>query len=411
MMLRRKLVLFIGMAILVLLVVQYFFSNFILLTSIETIEREDTYKNVGRVLNAFSQEEARLNISVSDWARWNDTYEFVQGNLSEYPTQNLMDETFENFQINVMLFINRSGQFVYGEAFDLIKGEEMPVPQSLEQHIGAGSLLLNHPTIRSTINGILVLPDRLMFISSWPVLTNEGEGPIQGSLIMGRYLDDVVIKRIETITQLKVTVRLLNDPKLSEDYQKAIASLSEGAPIFVQPLNTTDVAGYALLNDIYGAPSLIIRVDIPRAIYAQGIAIMNSFFIVFLATCLTSVGITLLLVEKVLLYRLNKLRMNVKTIGFHKDIIARVEEPTGNDEVSELTHAINGMLEQLQKSQEELNRLARSLHETNENLKTKIDELEMYKKITIGRELKMVEMKKEIDELCNKLGEKSRYTG
>jgi HAMP domain-containing protein len=308
-----------------------------------------------------------------------------------------------------MLFINRSGEFVYGEAFDLINGKEIPVPQSLEQHISVGSLLLNHPAIRSTINGILVLPDQPMFISSWPVLTNEGEGPIQGSLIMGRYLDDLVIKRITTITQLKVTAHLLNDPKLPGDYQKAIASLSEGTPIFVQPLNTTDVGGYALLNDIYGTPSLVIRVDTPRAIYAQGIAIMNSFFIVLLVIGLTSVGITLLLVEKVVLFRLNKLRMSVKTIGLHKDLAARVEEPRGNDEVSELTHAINGMLEQLQKSQEDLNRLACSLHETNENHKTKIDELERYKTLTIDRELRMIELKKEVDELCKKFGEKLRY--
>ncbi len=402
MMLCKKLLLFIGTAILVLLIVQYFFSNFILLTSIETIEREDTYKNVRRVLNAFSQEEVRLNTSVSDWARWNDTYEFVQGNFLEYPAENLADETFENFQVNVMLFINRSGELVYGEAFDLITGVAMPVPQSLEQHIRAGSLLLNHPTIRSTISGILVLPDQPMFISSWPVLTNEGEGPIQGSLIMGRYIDDALIERITTITQLKVTVHLLNDPTLSGDYQKAIASLSEGTSIFVQPLNTTDVAGYALLNDIYGTPSLVIRVDTPRAIYAQGIAIM-SFFIVFLAIGLTSVGITLLLLERVVLFRLNRLRMDIKTIGLHKDPTARVEESSGNDEVSELTHAINGMLEQLQKSQEDLNGLACSLHETNENHKTKIDELEKYKKITINRELKMIELKKKIEELEEKL--------
>ncbi|MBE3122452.1 MAG: PAS domain S-box protein [Thermoplasmata archaeon] len=44
-----------------------------------------------------------------------------------------------------------------------------------------------------------------------------------------------------------------------------------------------------------------------------------------------------------------------------------------------------------------------------EKLKEKIDELEKYKKLTVGRELKMIEMKKEIDELCNKLGEKPRY--
>jgi len=44
-----------------------------------------------------------------------------------------------------------------------------------------------------------------------------------------------------------------------------------------------------------------------------------------------------------------------------------------------------------------------------EELKEKIEELERYKNVTVGRELTMVELKKEINELCGKLGEKPRY--
>lgn len=41
--------------------------------------------------------------------------------------------------------------------------------------------------------------------------------------------------------------------------------------------------------------------------------------------------------------------------------------------------------------------------------KQKVDELEKYKKVTVGRELRMAEMKKEADELLKKLGEEPRY--
>ncbi|MFH1102045.1 MAG: PAS domain-containing protein [Methanobacteriota archaeon] len=41
-------------------------------------------------------------------------------------------------------------------------------------------------------------------------------------------------------------------------------------------------------------------------------------------------------------------------------------------------------------------------------LKEKIEELERYKRATVGRELRMIELKTKMDELCKKLGEKPR---
>jgi len=42
-------------------------------------------------------------------------------------------------------------------------------------------------------------------------------------------------------------------------------------------------------------------------------------------------------------------------------------------------------------------------------LKRKIDELELFNEVTVDRELKMIELKKEVNELCEKYGEKPRY--
>ncbi|MGF3585269.1 MAG: PAS domain-containing protein [Thermoplasmatota archaeon] len=44
-----------------------------------------------------------------------------------------------------------------------------------------------------------------------------------------------------------------------------------------------------------------------------------------------------------------------------------------------------------------------------DKLKEKIDELEKFQKVTIDREIMMINLKKEINELCKKYGEKSRY--
>lgn len=43
------------------------------------------------------------------------------------------------------------------------------------------------------------------------------------------------------------------------------------------------------------------------------------------------------------------------------------------------------------------------------DLKEKIDELESFRRVAINRELNMIELKQEINELCEKYGEKPRY--
>ncbi len=48
--------------------------------------------------------------------------------------------------------------------------------------------------------------------------------------------------------------------------------------------------------------------------------------------------------------------------------------------------------------------------DAEQKIKEKIDELEKFQNVTVDRELKMVGLKKEINELCEKYGEKPRYS-
>ena len=70
--------------------------------------------------------------------------------------------------------------------------------------------------------------------------------------------------------------------------------------------------------------------------------------------------------------------------------------------VEERTVEINEKNKQLQEE------IVMRKHSEKE-LKLRIDELEIFNGVSVDRELKMIELKKEINELCEKLGEKPRY--
>jgi PAS domain S-box-containing protein len=351
--LRKKILGIISMTIISLILILYVISHIIILESFVSLEEQYTHQHVERVLSALSGELAELNNMAGDWAPWDDTYAFVEGPYDDYVKKNLIDSTFINLRLNLMLFVHSSGQIVFSKAFDLSNEQEVPVPESLQEHLADNSLLLHHLNQESNSTGIILLPENPMLVASRPILTSEGKGPIRGTLIMGRYLDSIEVERLAEITHLSLTLYRFNSLQLPLDFQKARLSLSEEVPIFIQHLSETSIAGYGLINDIYGKPGLILRIDMPREIYKRG-RVSTLYFVSLLLIISLVLGMMILvLVEKIVLSRLAQLNTSVKSIRTNSDLSTRVPV-AGKDELASLGSAINGMLETLEQSQSKL---------------------------------------------------------
>ena len=348
--LRRKTLVIIGVTLFCLIMVLYFTSKVILLSSFTELEKQNTRLNVERATDAIFYNLSTLNSTVGDWATWDDTYAFIEDANDNYIRSNLLDETFPGIGINLILYINSAGRIVFEKNFDLQNNTEITVPDSIREHLTANSLILSHQNEKSSVSGIVQLPEGPMLIASRPILTSEGKGPIRGTLIMGRYLDSEKIQRLAETTHLSLSVERVNDLQMLPDFQSALSSLSVEAPIFVRPLNSENIAGYALLEDIYGNPILMMRVDTPRMIYRQGLASMLYFILSVLAVGVVFGVVILLLLERTVLSRLARLSASVTSIGADSDLSKRVPL-TGSDELSSLAGTVNGMLETLEQSQ------------------------------------------------------------
>src|SRR3989337_2066798 len=105
-----------------------FIARFVLLRSYTQLETRDISRNVARVEDALFTEVGNLNRTAGDWANWDDSYAFAQGNYPEYPDDNLMDAAFDTLQLNLMVFLDCSGTLTFGKAYDLTAYQEIPVP-------------------------------------------------------------------------------------------------------------------------------------------------------------------------------------------------------------------------------------------------------------------------------------------
>ncbi|MEG4212425.1 CHASE4 domain-containing protein [Microcoleus sp. S13_B4] len=350
--LRWKTLSIVGITIAGLTGILYVASSSILLGSLIKAEEQEATQVVRGVLSVFGQTADDFNSRFADWSSWDDTYTFIQNRNSKFIASNLIPEGLANIRVNIAIFVNTSGKIVYSTGFDSQKVKLTPVPEALKRRISLSDSLLQHPNAKSSLAGILLLPSGPILITSRPILTTKSTGPIRGTLIFGRNLDAASIAKVSKITRLPLIVHSVNEPQLPADFQKAREKLSEKKPIFVRPLSEESIAGYALIRDIYNQPALLLRVDIPREIYRQGhISLLYLLVSVALAG-VGFVGCTLLLLERLVLSRLSGLAKAVNHVSRSQDLSVRLPV-TGEDELSDLAHTINGMLSAIAQAESE----------------------------------------------------------
>lgn len=349
-----------------LLAILHMYTQSTLRANISALETLETRRNVDVALNALRESVAHLDTTCADWAIWDDTYSFVEDLNDDYIQSNLTRSTFTNLKINLMLFVNPAGKVVFGKSFDLRTGTELPVLRMAE-HLSTEGPLLRHRSTDSRLGGFLLLPEGPMVVASRPILNSQSEGPIRGALIMGFFLDTPAVERLAGSVRLPVSILSLDDPGLPGDLRAAGGSTSGTKGIHVQYAGTEDARGYAIVEDIYGAPCFVVRVDLPRAIYNQARENLWRLEAFAILVSLFLGALIVLAMEKMVLSPLARLVSGVNRVRTTGDLSARLAV-RGEDDLSNLGREINRMLEAVEISQRGLRESEARLRRINDNM-------------------------------------------
>ncbi|KJH71035.1 EAL domain-containing protein [Aliterella atlantica] len=344
--LRKKTLLLISITLSCLIAVMYVTSTTLLMKGFERVEVQSTRENVQRVVDAYNEKLTKLSLMNEDWAEWDSTYRFIENRNSTYIQENLIDAALQRINVNLIAYVSNERQLVFGSLSDDNQHSRL-IPQVLQSYITNNDVLLQK---NQQQGGIILLPHGPMLISRRDILTSAGIGPRRGTLIMGRYLN---IAQLAQQTHFHISLYGYDSSQIPPDFQLAHQALASDSTPFVQPLNENAIAGYTLLKDVDGKPAILLRVQMPRAVYKQGKVSMRYVGTLLFAVGLVFSTVTLLLLEKLVLSRLARLSNGVSIVGASGNLSARVIA-SGKDELAHLADNINSMLRQLQKSQQNL---------------------------------------------------------
>ncbi|MBN2467446.1 MAG: response regulator [Deltaproteobacteria bacterium] len=360
--LKKKTAITIGLIFLALFLIQYISAEAILLKSFSDLEEREVRQHTERALKAVDNASRNIGIMTVDWATWDDTYGYIMGVNDQFAAINVVDSTFINLRLNLMVFLDNTGRMILGKGYDLHDQKEAPLPDGLAGYLSGNSPLLCHCGTERKVDSILLLPDGPMFISARPILTSNGEGPPQGTLIFGRWLNSNEINRIAGITQIPITIVACDDPAAPPDFLELEELLLQEAGLVVRPFAERSIAGYSRLTDIYGKPILILRADLSREIYRHGKAAIFYLIISLLTVTVVFAAAIMVFLHNQVLSRLTLLGMSVNLVAETSDLSTRASI-AGKDELSRLGSQINRMLEELELTEEKRKKLEATLQQ------------------------------------------------
>lgn len=302
--------------------------------------------NVQRVLNLMDSERNSLTQAVHRWASSDEIVALMRSaNPAAFAAAG-GSTLLTGLDLDLMAFASLQGDIMYA-SLPASSPAGSALPEELTAHLLPGDRLLRDAVDHEPISGLLATGNGPLLVVSSPILKSSGAGPAAGTLLAGRYLDTEEIDRLGGVLRFPLTLAAYDQPTPPQEFADARAGLIAGDSVVILPVSETQIAGYALLEDLYGAPAYILRVEQGRTSYRNGQIVLLYLFIAMIMGALLFSVMSFLAIDRMVLSRISRLGREVTRIGASGDLSARVTA-TGRDELSRIGEEINGMLASLQ---------------------------------------------------------------
>lgn len=349
----------------------YLILHTVMQDKINILEDKYIIENVERTKKEIFKEIEVLDTIVMDWAVWDNSYQFMIDKNPEYIKANLSEDTLNNLKINIMLFIDNKGNLVHGEGYDLQKKESVPIDEALLKYIKDHSLLQNND-VKYRKSGIVTLNGKdLILLSICPILTSAGEGPINGYIVLGANFTEKKIADIGEELNSEIKLTFLKD----FEYDRKFFDLKDDK-IQIDAVSDQKIIGRAFLDDIDGKHLLLLSIEKNRDINNIGEAGIKATLWLLLGLFFLFAIIITVILDRGILLRFQELSNDIRKIGEGKDLSVRLKRQNIDDELTDVSNEINGMLGALERSQLFLSKSESALKKAIEKLQDEVLEHE-----------------------------------
>lgn len=343
---------------LMIAIVVYFIQHYVIYSSFLKIENNETTENIRRVIKTTEREIYHLDNLCNDWAQWTDSYDFMDSLSEDYIEGNLLYETFENNDINLIFYFRNDGAVFWGEAYDLEKKEPVVVDFLNVDRLDASHPLITFPLSNAEEHdkmksGVIDTSHGPMIFVTRPILRSDGSGPAKGMLTMGRFINKRILDSLRDQTRIDFEIEYPLTEEKIRSIRESKATYVEKDFIFytLDHDNYTDVR--TIYSDVYGDPVFSIYYRFPREITKQGMASLWNALLMFVAAGLIITYIINLRLQHNFIKPLQRLTDHALRFENEEDYSIRLNLDR-KDEIGALAKSIDMMMQTISERTKDL---------------------------------------------------------
>lgn len=308
----------------------------------EAIERDEASLNHKRVVQALDAATEKLATAAQDYAFWDETYSFIQGEgPEEFVASNLMPEfkAVENLGVNALIFQGPDDAVRWGVAYNLESEEPY---EGLVKELADYSAKFAHTASPNELSkrGIFRTSKGLMLASIAPIMKSDRTGEPLGRVVTAKMLGiEELIEQTGVDFEIDVVTHA-TDP----------ATLPDGVKLTALP---DHVLTESALASITGEPLAIIRVRSSRSVSQTGNEAIRSAVVLMAIAALLATLFLWAYLKHTVSARLDHLKDHIATAAEsgpvrHTDATAR------KDEIGELALSFNTMASHVNQLRDQL---------------------------------------------------------
>lgn len=261
--------LFLNIAVLILELGGYHvMSKHLILPGFAVLEHQQAEKELRQVAEAIMHETYHIGLFCKDWSEWDEMYQYAQDGNQGFIETNIQWKSLNGSGIDFIYIANQAGEILWGGAHDPVLDKDITLEEFAVARFPKDHYLLR-ANEGSELSGLILTGHGPIMISSRPILTSTQSGPAQGSLIMGRFLNDDAIQRISQQTQITFTIKDVKTAMFTPSENSIVSQLT-ASEIIIENMNEEHLKGYEMIADLEGNPALLVSTSMRRDIMKHG---------------------------------------------------------------------------------------------------------------------------------------------
>jgi sensor domain CHASE-containing protein len=325
-------------------------QRLVLLPEFSNIEQQEIDADLRRCEQALQRDLDFLARTATDYAAWDDTYQYAAEGSADYEGENLVRETFDNLDVDVLVLFREDGN-VQWSGRRTADAALAPATDLTAPIARMGNLLLGDAPPDTRRSGIVQTARGPLLVGTAAISTTDRRAPSRGTFVIGRFADDDFVKALAERTGVALALHPLGS--VPEPDRAAITQVAATGSTWHDRSDPELVRAYQVLDDAAGRPVLLLRADLPRRVMTRARtaatwSTLSSVAAGALISILTWLALTRMIVGPLL-----RVTRHAVRVGEEGDLRSRLDLP-GSDEIAVLAREFDRMVGRLATSQAEL---------------------------------------------------------